>query len=225
MRLTEKVAIVTGGASGMGRESAIAFAEAGARVSVADIEIEGARETASEIREAGMSAEAMGCDVSSGNQVRQLVDQTMSVFGRLDVVVNFAGRPSPIGLEALTEAEWDETFAVNVRSVYLTAQAAAPAIRESGGGSIINIASAAALMAMGGQPAYCAAKGAIVSLTRALALELCDDGIRVNCICPGTVRTPMMESYYASAFPNEQERADAKLHRRQSSWRRTTQAM
>jgi 3-oxoacyl-[acyl-carrier protein] reductase len=200
-RLAGKVAIVTGGASGIGEATARRFAAEGARVVVADRDGERAAAVADEV-----GAVAQACDVTSGTELRALADAAVEAYGGIDSIVNCAGRPSPVPLKALDEPEWELTFDVHVKSVALLTQAAAPHMAARGGGSIVTIGSAAALAIMAGQPAYCAAKGAVITLTKALAVELAEDLIRVNCICPGIVRTPMLMTYFGERFPDEAER-------------------
>lgn len=208
-RLRDKVVVVTGGASGIGEAVCRLFADEGATVIAGDLNGNGVAAVASAITESGGVCVAVECDVSSGAGVDRLVETASGQYGRLDAVIACAGRPSPVGLAEMTEEEWDTTFAVNVKSVALLSQRAAPLMSRSGQGAIVTIGSAAALVIMPGQPAYCASKGAVITLTKALAAELAEKRIRVNCICPGIVRTPMLLRYFEELYPDSEHRKTA----------------
>lgn len=189
MRLSDRLVLVTGGGSGIGRGIARAMAEEGASVAVVDRNEASASETAELIRGAGGHAEAYSGDVSSSSDVAAFMKRQEADFGRLDVLVNNAGTGQLGTVVELDDETWDRVMAVNVRSVFLCSRAAIP--RMSAGGRIINIASVAGLVASGGRAAYCASKGAVVMLTRAMALDCAPQGINVNAICPGVVVTGM----------------------------------
>jgi NAD(P)-dependent dehydrogenase (short-subunit alcohol dehydrogenase family) len=192
-RVTGKVAIVTGAGSGIGRATALLLAAEGASVGVADVRGDAAKDVAKEIDAAGGEAIAVQTDVSSASDAARMVKTVTGRFGGLHVLYNNAGVDSTGDVVAVTEADWDRCFAVNVKGTYLCSQAAVSAIAASGGGAIVNQASVAALAGVRNMAAYCAAKGAIVALTRSMAVDLADRGIRVNAICPGTIHTPLME--------------------------------
>ncbi len=193
-RLSGKVAIVTGGGSGIGRASALLFAREGAHVAVVDLRGDAARSVAHEISGGGGGGKAIAveADVSSAEDAARLVEEAVAELGGLHVLYNNAGVFSTGGVVEGTEPDWDRCLAVNAKGTFLCSKYAAPAIAGSGGGAIVNQASVAALVGVPGLAAYSAAKGAIVALTRAMAIELAPH-IRVNCLCPGTVFTPLME--------------------------------
>ena len=192
MRLKNKVALVTGGASGIGRATAQLFAREGASVAVADLDEARGLDTVRAIEEAGGRALFVRCDVSREADCEQAVNRTVEALGGLDILFNNAGIIRRTTVLDTTEAEWDRVMAVNVKSVFLMSRAAIPAMVLAGGGAIINTGSGWGLV--GGQNAvsYCASKGAVVNMTRAMALDHGEAGIRVNCICPGDTDTPML---------------------------------
>jgi len=189
-RLKGKVAIVTGGASGIGRAAAKLMAAEGAAVCVGDIDVDGGERTIAEISGAGGRALFVRTDVSSAQDTAHLVEASVQRFGALHVLHNNAywARLRRTVLE-LEEADWDRTLAVCVKSMYLMSRSAIPHMLASGGGSIVNMASAVALMGSRSSPAYVAAKGAIVSFTKSLAIDFGKQGIRANCIAPGSIAT------------------------------------
>jgi NAD(P)-dependent dehydrogenase (short-subunit alcohol dehydrogenase family) len=152
-----------------------------------------AEETVAKITAAGGRALALVADVTSAEQVAAVVAQAASEFGRLDLLYNNAGVDSRGSVAEATEEDWDRCFAVNVKGTFLCSKAAIPHLRDAGGGAIVNQGSVAGLVAVPNFAAYCAAKGAVVSLTRSMAIDLAPQRIRVNAICPGTVFTPLME--------------------------------
>jgi len=187
-------ALVTGAASGMGRATADLLAAEGARVVLADIDAEAAASVALAIRTAGGEAIAVGCDVADSGDVKRAVDTAVESFGGLDIVVNCAGIIRRASVVETTEAEWDRVMAVNIGSVFLTGKHAVPVMAAAGGGSIVNISSGWGLKGGPDAASYCASKGAVVNLTRAMAIDHGPQGIRVNCICPGDTDTPMLRS-------------------------------
>ncbi len=189
-RLRGKRAIVTGGGSGIGRAIALRLAQEGARVLIGDLNPQAAVGVAGEI---GPEAMSQAVDVAQAQQVQALVDQAVGKWGGLDIMVNNAG----VGIAATTpdteENDWDLLMSVNLKGAFLGMKYAIPAIRDSGGGAIINMSSVAALVGVPDRAAYCAAKGGILSLTRAAAIDHVAEGVRINCICPGTVDTPWVQ--------------------------------
>ncbi len=192
-QLLGKVALITGAGSGIGRAAAQRFASEGCAVAVVDMLASAAEETAGKIVADGGRAIACPADVTVDAEVRAVLDRAVEAFGGLDVLYNNAGVNSSGSVVDATEEDWDRCFAVNVKGTFLCSRAAAAHLAASGSGAIVNQASVAALVGVPNFAAYCAAKGAVVALTRSMAIDLAPSGIRVNVICPGTVFTPLME--------------------------------
>jgi len=190
--LTGQRALITGGASGIGRATALLFAREGAAVSVVDVDEAGAQAVAQTIVDDGGQAISVRCDVTQAADCQRAVEQTVSVLGGLDILFNNAGIIRRATLLETTEAEWDQVMAVNVKSIFLLSKYAIPVMAEAGGGVIINMASGWGLVGGHKAAAYCASKGAVVLLTKAMALDHGEQNIRVNCICPGDTDTPML---------------------------------
>ena len=191
--LRGKVAIITGAATGIGRASALLFAQAGARVALADTREPELARTAAEVRAAGGEATAIAADLARPDECAAVVASAVRAFGRVDVLLNNAGVGTMVvggTVETIGLEHWDLAQDVNVRAIYLVSRAAVPHMR-SAGGSIVNISSVSAFRGSVGRPshAYAASKGAVLALTHAMAASYGRDGIRVNAICPGTIRT------------------------------------
>lgn len=184
-------ALVTGGSSGIGRAVAMLLAERGANVAICGLEAEPVQAVADELRSVRPDSEGAVVDVTDPTAVVDLVERTVHAFGRLDILVNSAGIQRYGSVEETTEEEWDRLFDVNVKAMYRTSRAALPHLRERGG-AIVNVASVQAHASQTGVAAYTASKGAILALTRAMALDHADDGVRVNAVCPGSTDTPML---------------------------------
>ena len=195
MRLQDKVTIITGAGGGMGRVAAQMFAAEGSRIVVAEFNEEAGRETAALVESAGGQATYVKVDVSKEADAKAMVDHAVATYGRLDCLYNNAGI-MPEADHSVTDtdvATWDAVMAVNVRGVFLGCKYAIPAMVANGGGSIINIASFVAILGCSvPQDAYTASKGAVLSLTRSLAVQFGPHGIRTNAICPGPVETPLL---------------------------------
>lgn len=190
--LTGKRALVTGGASGIGRATALLFARQGAAVAIADLDEAGGKAVARQIRQEGGRAVFVRCDVSQAADCRRAVQQTVDELGGLDVLFNNAGIIRRATVLDTTEEEWDRVMAVNVRSIFLLCKYAIPVMARGGGGAIVNTGSGWGLVGGANAVAYCASKGAVVNMTRALAIDHGAQNVRVNCVCPGDTDTGML---------------------------------
>lgn len=211
-KLEGKVAVVTGSASGMGRTSAMLFAKEGAAVVVADLNSQGGELVISEIAAAGGRAVFQRTDVTSEADIKAMIDRAVKEYGRLDIMFNNAGLGGAVGaLENIKADDWDKTFAVLTRAPFFGIKHSIAAMRKSGGGSIISTASVAGLRGVAGLHAYSAAKAAVVNLTESAAIALGHDRIRVNCICPGGINTPLIHR----GLPGGEEAAEKGMARMQ----------
>jgi NAD(P)-dependent dehydrogenase (short-subunit alcohol dehydrogenase family) len=192
MRLCDRSALITGGTSGIGRATALLFAQEGAKVAIVGRHPARGREIVAEIEQAGGTALFLPCDVRYAGECRRAVEETLRAFGRLDVLFNNAGVFYPHTVIACTEEEWDLTLDIGLKGTYLMSRFALPHMIAQGSGVIVNNASGWGLVGGNEAAAYCAAKGGVVLLTKAMAVDHSRQGIRVNCICPGDVATPML---------------------------------
>jgi NAD(P)-dependent dehydrogenase (short-subunit alcohol dehydrogenase family) len=212
--LEGKVALVTGGGGDIGRATALAMVREGARVAVADFVAAAARDTVAQINAAGGQAITLTGDVTSADDVRSMVEDTVTAYGRLDCAFNNAGiAPYQVHAEGQLTAEWseesfDRMIAVNLKGVWLCMKEEIPQMLSQGGGAIVNTASIAGLTGTPGLVAYTASKHAVVGMTRTAAMEFSRHGIRVNAICPGPIETPMTEELHGRL--NARDRAAAK---------------
>ena len=195
MRLQNKVAIVTGGAAGIGRAICELFSEEGAQVVIADIDSDGGHETARLISDAGRDAFFVETDVSNEDQVSNLVESTVEKYGKINVLVNDAAAFIFGRVEDVTPEEWERVIGVNVLGPAYTVKHSLPHFRTAGGGSIVNIASVSSFVAQTAFVPYNTSKGALMQMTRCLALDLAPDNIRVNCVCPGAILTQATERH------------------------------
>lgn len=206
MRFADKVAIVTGGASGFGRTTVELLAADGASVVVADLDADRAAATVAAVVGAGGAARAVVADVATTEGARAVVDGAVTAFGGLDVLVNNAGISQGTQRDTwdIPDDLWDRVLAVNLRSVFVCTRAAVPHLVARGGGAVVNVASIAASCSVGGA-AYAASKGGMLSYTRHVSHELAGRGVRVNCVSPGYMRTPMSTGERAGLTPEQQE--------------------
>jgi NAD(P)-dependent dehydrogenase (short-subunit alcohol dehydrogenase family) len=194
LSLEGKVAIVTGAASGIGRQIAVRLAGMGAAVAVLDKNAEGGMETVAGIQQDGGNAVAIPCDVSSRSDCHQAVERTIAAYGRADILCNNAGKVIRKDVLALEEEEWDAVLDVTLKAAYLLSREVIPHMIRNGGGDIINTGSGWSLRGGARAASYCAAKAGLLNLTRAMAIDHGKDNIRVNCVCPGDIDTPMLAS-------------------------------
>lgn len=209
-RLKDKVAIVTGGGSGIGRAIVLALASEGGMVALLGRRREPLDEVVNEVAKAGGQAMAVTADVTRSLDAYRAVEDTEKAFGQVNVLVNNAGALSVSTVESVTEEDWDRVLATNLKGPFLMSRAALPAMRRAGGGSIINVGSVLGLVAMRDRAAYCASKGGLTLLTRAMALDHAKEGIRVNCICPAIVETDLVRDLFSKTEEGRQAR-DARI--------------
>lgn len=212
MKLKDRVAVITGSASGIGRATALEFAKEGARVVVADINSQGASETAKLITAGGGTAVAVEVDVSNADSVQNLAHKTLEAFSRIDVLVNNAAIQVNKTVEDTTVEEWNREIAVNLGGVFLCSKYFLPHLRKTKG-SIVNMASVNGFFVEPTCAGYCATKGAIIALTKAMAIDHGKEGVRVNCICPGYIDAGLAWGYFqAQPDPAAARAAAGKLH-------------
>lgn len=194
MRLKDRVCLVTGGGSGIGRATCRVFAREGARLALADKNLPAAQETA---RLACNDPLVIEADMGRPDDVRRMIDETLARYGRIDVLVNNAGYGIPGTVVDTSDADWEALMAVNVTGVFVACKAAIPAMAREGGGVIVNVASVVATVGITNRAAYCASKGAVAALTRAMAIDHVHQNIRVNAIAPGTIHSPYFDEILA----------------------------
>jgi 2-keto-3-deoxy-L-fuconate dehydrogenase len=203
--LTGKVAVVTGGGSGIGRAIALTFARQGADMIVLDVDLEAARDTATAISAAGGIAHAVRCDVTAASVVRATFDGMVGSHPRLDILVNNAGIAHVGTIEQTGEEDFDRLYRVNVKGVFLCSQAAIPVMVRQGGGVILNMASIASIVGVPERFAYSMSKGAVLTMTKSIAVDYIKQNVRCNCICPARIRTPFVEGFVSRNYPGCEE--------------------
>ncbi len=203
-RLDGRTAIVTGAGSGIGASIATLFAKQGARVAALDVNLEAAQATAQSIRASAGSAEAIACDVGDSASVTRAFQLAREKFQTLDILVNNAGIAHVGTLATTSEADFDRLHRVNTKGVFLCAQAALPAMLAQGGGVILNMASIASLIGIEARFAYSMTKGAVLSMTRSIAVDFVTQKIRCNCICPARIHTPFVDGFLAKNYPGRE---------------------
>jgi len=203
--LTGKGAVVTGGGSGIGAAIATLFARQGATVALLDRDAPAAETMAGTIRAAGGSASALQCDVADAGSVAGAFGQVDADYGRVDILVNSAGIAHVGTIQQTTPEDLDRLYSVNVRGVYLCARAAIDIMLRQGGGVIVNMASIASLIGIPDRFAYGMTKGAVLTMTKSIAVDYVKRGIRCNCICPARVHTPFVDGYLAATYPGREE--------------------
>jgi 2-keto-3-deoxy-L-fuconate dehydrogenase len=216
-RLDKKIAFVTGAGSGIGEQIARLFARQGAHVILNDIRVDAAEQVASEIRAVGGSTRTQQLDVADESQVKAAIEWVAATEGRLDILVNNAG-VSHVGTILETSFEdWERVMGVNARGVFLCSKYAVTQMlaQNPSGGILVNIASVAGMIAIDQRFPYSASKGAVISMTRSIAIDFVTQGIRCNAICPGTVHTPFVEGYLARNFAGHEDEVRQQLHARQ----------
>lgn len=194
LSLQGKAAMVTGAGSGIGRGIALLFAQMGASVAVLDIDNEKGTETVRQIEHEGGDALALLCDVRNGSDCRKAVEETLQAWGKIDILCNCAGIAIRKDIVELSEEEWDLAVDVTLKGIFMLSREVVPHLIRNGGGSIINIGSGWSLKAGPQAASYCAAKAGVLNLTRAMAIDFGKHNVRVNCVCPGDVDTPMLRS-------------------------------
>ncbi|HEX2929268.1 MAG TPA: SDR family NAD(P)-dependent oxidoreductase [Candidatus Binatia bacterium] len=194
MKLKGKIAFVTGFGSGLGQAIAVMFAKEGAAVAGTSTTESKGRETVTLIERAGGKALFRRGDVGNAAQMKGLIEETVKLFGGVDIVVNSAGVRTNGSITEITEEDWDRTLDANLKGAFIVSQLAIPEMKKRGGGVILHIAARSGMLGQSGRAAYCASKGGLVRLTEAMAMDHAKERIRVNCICPGPTRTPMVDT-------------------------------
>lgn len=203
--LSGKVAVVTGGGSGIGRAISTLFGRQGAHVVVLDLDGAAAHDTAAEITRSGGAADASACDVSEGAAVSTTFDAIAGRNERIDILINNAGVAHVGNIERTTETEFDRLYRVNVKGVFLCTQAVIPTMVRQGGGVILNMASIVAFIGVPDRFAYSMTKGAVLTMTKSVAVDYVKQNVRCNCICPARIRTPFVDGFVKKNYPGREE--------------------
>lgn len=215
-RLANKIALITGAGSGIGKSTALLFAREGATVVVNDLVKEGGEATVREIEEQGGSALFIQADVTEPEQVKAMVEEVIARYGRIDVLFNNAGISGIGRIHEIEPEDWDRVIRVNIRGVYLPCKYVVPYMMERKSGSIINMSSCIAEIGLARRASYAATKGAVLALTKSMQVDYAPYNIRVNALLPGTIYTPFVENYLKTSYDNPEE-AIAQLKKRQLS--------
>ena|SRR5687767_10679501 len=200
-----KVAVVTGGGSGIGRAIALLFGAQGAHVVVVDLDAQAADATAVAITAAGGRADASACDVSDASSVKATFDMIVGRTRRLDILINNAGIAHVGNIERTPEHDFDRLYRVNVKGVYLCSQAAVPVMVRQGGGVILNMASIVSFIGVPDRFAYAMTKGAVLTMTKSVAIDYVKQNVRCNCICPARIHTPFVDGFVKKNYPGREE--------------------
>jgi meso-butanediol dehydrogenase / (S,S)-butanediol dehydrogenase / diacetyl reductase len=209
-RLKGKTAIITGGGTGIGRAIALAYAREGAKVAVLGRRRDQLEEVVKEASQGGGTGKATVCDVTRSQQIQEAVREVESAFGPVNVLVNNAGALSVSTVESISEEDWDRVLETNLTGPFLMCRAVLPSMRRGGGGAIVNIGSVLGLVGMKDRAAYCASKGGLTLLTKAMALDHAHENIRVNCICPAIVETTLVKGLFSDT-QDGQKRKEARI--------------
>lgn len=205
MRLQNKVALISGSGSGIGKKTALLFAQEGAKVVVVDVSEENGKQTAEEIVQAGGEAVFIKTDVTKAQEVENMTQQALDRFGTLDILFNNAGISGVGAIHELTEELWDRVVNVNMKGVFLPCKSIVPHMMEKKSGTIINMSSAIAEIGLGRRAVYAATKGAVLSLTKCMQVDYAPYNIRVNALLPGTILTPFVEKYLKESYADPEE--------------------
>ncbi len=197
MKLKDRTAVITGAASGIGKAIALEFAKEGAKTVIVDMNREKGMEVVDEIKKIHDDAFFVECDITKKEDCEAMIKKAINTFGKIDILVNNAGIYIPKRLVETSEQEWDETFAINLKSVFLCSKLALPIMEKQKNGIILNIASGLGIIPEAESAAYCASKAALIHLTKVLALDYARKGIRVNSICPGPIWTPLLTNIFS----------------------------
>ncbi|WP_054023164.1 SDR family NAD(P)-dependent oxidoreductase [Bacillus sp. FJAT-28004] len=216
MRLADKVVLITGSGSGIGKSTALLFAREGAIVIVNDLDADKGKETVEEIKSQGGQASFVHADVTDPDSVRSMVNETLAAHGRIDVLFNNAGISGVGALHEVEPDDWDRVIRVNIRGVYLPSKYVLPHMMERAGGTIINMSSCIAEIGLANRASYAATKGAVLALTKSMQVDYAQYNIRINALLPGTIMTPFVENYLRTSY-EDPEAAIASLKTRQLS--------
>ena len=212
--LKNKIALVTGGGSGIGKAISMTFAQQGAKVHILDFNLEGAEETILEIEKLGGTGKAHQCDVSNQKNVTDVIS-SISKEENISILVNNAGIAHVGNVEAVEEEDLDRLYNVNIKGVYNCIKASIPSLKENGGGVILNLASIGSTVGLNDRFAYSMSKGAVLTMTYSIAKDYINDGIRCNCIAPGRVHTPFVDGFISKNYPGQEEEMFEKLSKTQ----------